>query len=45
MKKQQESNSRCNFIKIFKGFDERALRPFLIHKYSKVKKERDYILF
>lgn len=32
-------------LKWFKDFDENTLRPFLIHKYSKIKKDRDYLIF
>lgn len=44
-KKKESQKSKCDIVGCFKRFDENTLRPCLIHKYNKVKKERDYVLF
>jgi len=34
-----------SMVKFFKRMDDELIRPFLIHNYSREKKDRDYKLF
>jgi len=42
---EKKKGKARGILKWFKGLDERVFRPWLIHKYSKIKKDRDYNIY